>query len=297
MYMPKRNCEMGTLFLKRNSLRGFKIIGSGMESDTLGAAVKVVLTVFVAVPLLAFLLQERLIFYPQPRSDAERQDIRQRFPKGQNVFAEAADGTKLHAWHLPGPSGAPLVLYFGGNAEEVSWMLGANEAPGVSWLLVDYRGYGGSEGSPGEQALVADALLWYDRFSPQAKKIIAFGRSLGSGVAVRLAAERKVDAVILVTPFDSMVEVGKRHYPFLPVSLLLKHRFDSISRAPKMTAPLLCVAAMRDNIIPAEHAKLLFDAWAGPKRWLPLEEAGHNTVDRHPNYWRGINAFLSERSS
>jgi len=269
-----------------------------MESDTLGAALKVIATVLIGVPLAAFLLQERLIFMPRPLSDADRQDIGLRFPKGQNVFAQAADGTKVHAWHLPGPPGAPLVLYFGGNAEEVSWMLGeASAAPNVGWLLVDYRGYGASEGSPSESALVADALLWYDKFSPQARKVYLFGRSLGSGVAVRLAAERKVDAMILVTPFDSMVAVGKRHYPYLPVSLLLRHRFDSISHAPKMTAPLLCVVATRDSIIPAEHAKLLYDAWAGPKRWVPLEEAGHNTVDSHPDYWRSINAFLSERSS
>jgi len=268
-----------------------------MEPDTLTALLKVVAAVMIGVPLLVFLLQERLIFMPQPLSEAARADIRLKFPKGQNVFAQASDGTRLHAWHLPGPPGAPLVLYFGGNAEDVSWMLGETDAAlPVGWLLVDYRGYGASRGSPSETALVADALLWFDRFSPQAKKITVLGRSLGSGVAVRLAAERKVDAVILVTPFDSMVSVGKRHYPFLPVSLLLKHRFDSASLAPKIAAPLLCLVATRDSIIPPEHAKLLFDAWAGPKRWVALEEAGHNTVDAHPNYWRSINAFLSERS-
>jgi pimeloyl-ACP methyl ester carboxylesterase len=214
------------------------------------------------------------------------------------VFAEAADGTRLHAWHLSGPPNAPLILYFGGNAEEVSWMLGAaSVVPNASWLLVDYRGYGASEGSPSEAALAADAVLWYDKFAPQGKKVYVFGRSLGSGVAVRLAVERKVDAVILVTPFDSMAAVGQRHYPFLPVSLLLRHRFDSLSRAPKITAPLLCLVATRDSIIPPEHAKLLFVAWAGPKRWVALEEAGHNTVDAHPNYWRSINLFLNERSS
>ena len=269
-----------------------------MESETLGAVLKMVAAVVIGVPLLAYVLQERLIYYPQPLSEAALADIGTKFPKGQNVFAQAGDGTRLHAWHLPGPPGAPLVLYFGGNAEQVSWMLGeADAAPGVGWLLVDYRGYGGSEGSPSEDALVADALLWYDRFAPQTKKIYLLGRSLGSGVAVRLAAERKVDAVILVTPFDSMVSVGKRHYPFLPVGALLRHRFDSISLAPKVSTPLLCLVATRDSIIPADHAKLLFDAWAGPKRWVALEEAGHNTVDAHPNYWRSINAFLNERSS
>jgi pimeloyl-ACP methyl ester carboxylesterase len=270
-----------------------------MESETLGAALKVVLTVLIAVPLAAFLLQERLIFMPQPLSESALADIGTKFPKGQNVFATAADGTRLHAWHLPGPPGSPLVLYFGGNAEQVSWMLDeASAAPAVGWLLVDYRGYGASEGSPSEAALVADALLWYDRFSPQARKIFVFGRSLGSGVAVRLAAERRLDAVILVTPFDSMVEVGKRHYPYLPVSLLLRHRFDSVMHAPKITAPLLCIVATRDSIIPVEHARLLYDAWAGPKRWVALEEAGHNTVDAHPDYWPSINAYLeSQRAS
>jgi pimeloyl-ACP methyl ester carboxylesterase len=269
-----------------------------MEPDTLRAILTVVAVVVIGVPLLVFLLQERLIFMPQSLSKPALADIRTRFPKGQNVFVQAADGIRIHAWHVPGPPNAPLVMYFGGNAEDVSWMLGETDAVSrVGWLLVDYRGYGASEGSPSEAALVADALLWYDRFSPQAKKIIALGRSLGSGVAVRLAAERKVDALILVTPFDSMVAVGKRHYPFLPVSLLLKHRFDSISRAPKITAPLLCVVAMRDSIIPPEHAKLLYDAWGGPKRWVPLEEAGHNTVDAHPLYWQNIQKFLSERSS
>src|SRR6185503_12111973 len=269
-----------------------------MEPDTLGALLKVVAAVVIGVPLLAYLLQERLIYYPQRLSEAALTDIGTKFPKGQNVFARAADGTRLHAGHLRGPAGAPLVVYFGGNAEQVAWMLGeASAVPSVGWLLVDYRGYGASEGSPSEGSLVADALLWYDRFAPQTKKIYVLGRSLGSGVAVQLAAERKVDALILVTPFDSMVSVGKRHYPFLPVGILLRHRFDSLSLAPKITTPLLCLVASRDSIIPPQHAKLLFDAWAGPKRWVPLEEAGHNTVDAHPNYWRSINAFLNERSS
>ena len=264
--------------------------------DLLVAAGKIAVAVAIGLPLVVYLLQDRLLFHPYPLHETQRAQILKRHPAVEEVFIES-DGYKLHAWHLKGPAGAPLILYFGGNAEDVSWMLGgAGAAPTVGWLLIDYRGYGASEGSPSEAALVSDALAWYDKFSPQAKKIVVLGRSLGSGVAVRLAAERKVDAVMLVTPFDSMVAVGKRHYPFLPVSLLLKHRFDSASLAPKIAAPLLCLVATRDSIIPPEHAKLLFDAWAGPKRWVALEEAGHNTVDAHPNYWRSINAFLSERS-
>ena len=270
-----------------------------MDWGLLGVLVKFGAAVVLGVPLAAYLLQDKLIFMPQPLAASEQQALAARHPEVADTFLQAADGTRLHAWHIKSAPGAPLVLYFGGNAEEVSWLL--DELPrrdtGAAWLLVDYRGYGGSEGSPSEEALAADALLWYDKYSPQAKKIIVLGRSLGSGVAVRLASERKVDAVILVTPFDSMTAVGRRHYPYLPVSLLLRHRFDSLSRAPRIAAPLLCVVATRDSIIPPDHAKLLYDAWAGPKRWVALEEAGHNTADAHPNYWRSINAFLNERSS
>src|SRR5207302_8454981 len=101
-------------------------------------------------------------------------------------------------------------------------------------------------------------------------RILAFGRSLGSGVAVHLAAERKLEGIVLVAPFDSMVHVGRRHYPFLPVDWFLKHRFDSLSLAPRLTTPLLCIVATHDQAIPAEHAQRLYDAWARPKQRVAL---------------------------
>ena len=264
----------------------------------MSAVLRVIAAVVVGVPVLMYLLQERLIFHPQPLSEAGVEAIAQRFPKSKNLYAKAAYGTRLHAWLVEAAPGAPLVLYFGGNAEEVSWMLYevGRRAPGVGWLLTDYRGYGASGGSPSEAALTGDALIWHDyaikNFNP--KSVYVFGRSLGSGVAVQLAAERPVAGVILVSPFDSLVEVAKRHYPYLPVSWLLKHRFDSVSRAPGMRVPLLCLVASRDAIIPAEHARLLYEAWGGPKRWIALEGADHNGTDGHPNYWPSIGEFLSE---
>ena len=114
---------------------------------------------------------------------------------------------------------------------------------------------------------------------------------------MQLAAERPVAGLILVAPFDSLVEVGKRIYPFLPVNWLLKHRFDSVALAPKMKAPLLCIVAAYDEVVPAEHAKRLYDAWGGPKRWVGLEGAGHNTTDSALNYWPSIARFLTEKPS
>ena len=193
------------------------------------------------------------------------------------------------------------MLYFGGNAEEVSWMIEAAQAnaPGVSWLLMDYRGYGQSAGAPSEKALVEDALALYDHAAKlpgtDPKRIFAFGRSLGSGVAVALAAERPLAGVVLATPFDSLAAVAKRYYWYLPVDWMLKHRFDSAARAPRLKAPLLCLIAERDEVIPAAHAERLFEAWGGAKRKVVLAEAGHNTTDAHPMFWPAIRAFLEQR--
>jgi len=172
----------------------------------------------------------------------------------------------------------------------------ARQVPRTSWLLVDYRGYGSSEGAPSEAALVSDALAWHDDAVAELHpaQVYAFGRSLGSGVAVQLAAQRRLDGVVLVTPFDSLVKVASHHYPYLPARLLLRTRFDSLSLAPAMTSPLLCIAATQDEVIPIEHARRLYDAWGGPKRWVEVE-GGHNTTDYHADYWPSIRMFLSSR--
>jgi pimeloyl-ACP methyl ester carboxylesterase len=246
----------------------------------------------LGVPLLAYLAQDRLLFHPQPLSEASRSEIAGRYPFAQQAVLES-QGQKQHAWHIKGD---PLVIYFGGNAEEVSWMIEETKArtPGVGWLLVSYRGYGGSEGKPSAAAIAADALRWHDyaveAFKP--RQVFVFGRSLGSGAAVQLAAARPLAGVVLVTPFDSLAAVAKRHYWYLPVDLLLRHRFDSIGLAPKITTPLLCLAAERDEVIPPEHARRLFDAWAGPKQWVVLPGAGHNSTDAVPAFWHSIGEFL-----
>jgi hypothetical protein len=233
-----------------------------------------------------------MLFHPRPGPES--------VAGADSVFLHAADGTRLHAWHVKGAPGAPLVLYFGGNGESVSWMASEvqHRAPGIGWLVVDYRGYGSSEGSPSEKALVADALLWHAEAAKRApsSEIHLFGRSLGSGVAVQLAAARPVDGVIAVAPYDSVVELGRHHYPYLPVRWLLKHRFESVQHAPGIAAPLLCLVAGRDEIIPIVHSKRLYDAWKGPKRWVELPGAGHNSTDDAPEFWRAIRGFLEKNN-
>jgi pimeloyl-ACP methyl ester carboxylesterase len=252
--------------------------------------------VVAGVPLLMYLLQDRLIFFPQPLDAAQREAIGRQYAFANELYIQSESGERLQAWRVPGEPGRPLVLYFGGNAEDVSWMLAdaRARAPGIGWLLVSYRGYGGSAGSPSEAAIRADALRWHDYAAKElgAARIVAFGRSLGSGAAVYLASQRRLEGVVLVTPFDSLAEVAKHHYPLLPVRAMLRHPFDSAALAPRIEAPLLCIAAARDDIIPAVHAKRLYEAWGGPKRWLLLEEAGHNTTDAHPLFWSSVTEFL-----
>ena len=252
--------------------------------------------VALGFPLLIYFLQERLIFFPQPLT----QDPLRANPGVaiENVDLVTSDQVRLRGWLVkatPTPTPAPLLLYFGGNAEEVSWLAStADRYAGWSLLLFNYRGYGRSEGKPGETELFADALQIYDYAARQAQggRVAVMGRSLGSGVAVHVAAQRPVAGVILVSPYDSIESVAKGVYPFLPISLMLKHRFDSLSRAPGIKAPLLCLVASDDRVIPRPHSERLYAAWGGPRQWREIRLADHDSLAGEPDYWQAIAAFL-----
>ena len=260
---------------------------------------------FAALCALLYLLQERLIFLPRALPESTRQALRG-LPGVSELEVRAADGTRLHGWLRHGAEEAAarpgLVIYFGGNAEEVSGQVFEADAL-APWSLAafNYRGYGRSEGRPGEAALVADALVIHDwlaaREDVDPERIVVFGRSLGSAVAVPLAAARPVRGVLLVSPFDSLKRVGQRHYPFVPVSLMLRHPFDSLALAPAIDAPLLALAGERDRIVPSLHSRRLHDAWRGPKRWVLLPGADHNRIHLHPGYWPAIRDFLASLGS
>jgi pimeloyl-ACP methyl ester carboxylesterase len=246
----------------------------------------------VGLPAAAWLAQERLIFFPQPLMSAAA-------PAGtQPLEVIAADGTRLRGWLRPAASTpAPTLLYFGGNAEEVSWTIGERRWPReLNVVAVNYRGYGASEGEPGERALVADAIAIHDaivaRPETDRSRVYAMGRSLGTGVAVQLAAARPVARLVLASPFDSLVALGRLHYPLLPVGLLLRHRFDAASLAPSITAPMLAIVAERDAIIPVERSRALYDAWGGPKSWHVVAGTDHNTLSVPDAFWDAIASFL-----
>ncbi|MCX7890960.1 MAG: alpha/beta fold hydrolase [Burkholderiales bacterium] len=253
----------------------------------------VVLALVVGVPAAAYFFQERLIFFPQPVAGVPRLP-----PRTEPLELTAADGTRLAGWVRHAErTPAPALIYFGGNAEEVSWTLADARWP-RDWTVVavNYRGYGKSEGAPGEGALSADALEIYDAVAKlpgvDPRRIVAFGRSLGSGIAVHLAAHRPVAGVILVSPYDSLVAMGRTHYPWLPVGLLLRHRFDSAARAPSLAMPLLVVVAEHDAIVPEARSRALYDAWGGPKTWVVVPRTDHNTLSGPDGLWDATTAFL-----
>lgn len=244
--------------------------------------------------LLMYLLQDFLLFHPQPLStEAARL---QQLPGVHPVSLRMADGVTLSGWWVESMDAqAPTAIYFGGNAEEVSWMVPEVSAhPGVHWLIVNYRGWGNHPGQPSEAALCGDALAWFDwlQHQPKVKRIVAVGRSLGSGVATHLAAKRPLQGVVLITPFDSVRAVAQRQYPWLPVRWLLKHPFDSLAAAPSVRAPLLMLPALADTVIAPAHARTLFEAWGGDKQWRPLTGVGHNDVQLHPDFWPAMNGFM-----
>ena len=258
---------------------------------------KLAVCVALGFPLLIYFFQERLLFFPQPLGED---------PLKANTGAAieavsllAADGVRLRGWLVhasPARTPAPILIYFGGNAEEVSWLAStAGRYAGWSLLMLNYRGYGGSEGKPSEAALFADALQIYEYAQSRAQggRVALMGRSLGSGVAVYLASQRPAAGVILVSPYDSVERVAQAIYPYLPISLMLKHRFDSIARAPRIRVPLLCLVASDDRVIPRPHSERLYAAWGGPRQWREIAPAEHDSIADAADYWRAIAAFLA----
>lgn len=268
---------------------------------------RIVLAVAAGYALFLFVLylrQEKMIFFPQPVSPEALARIRGLRKSGEEIQIRTGDGVLVTGWLVKNTSvpRSPLIIYFGGNAEEVSWLISESERlPGWSLALINYRGYGTSGGSPGEKELFSDALAVYDYFAERRdilrEDIVLMGRSLGSGVAVYLADKRPVKGLVLITPFDSMLSVAQAHFRFLPVSLLLRHRFDSLSLAPSIRKPMLALAAGRDTIIPPPHAKRLVDHWGGQATFVVLEGADHNSIDAGEVFWQHIRDFLSKLQS
>jgi len=227
-------------------------------------------------------LQRRLIYFPL--SGVPR-PAEVGLPTAEHVSFAAADGPTLHGWFVPAtiPGMSVTAIVFNGNAGHRGFRapLAAMLADaGIATLLFDYRGYGESDGVPSEEGLAEDALAAFrhvtSRTDVARNRLLYFGESLGAAVAVRLATEHPPGALILRSPFSSLLDVGRHHYPFLPVAAVLRDRYASIERIANIRCPLLVISAAHDSVVPAEQSRQLHDAALPPKRLIVFNGVDHN---------------------
>jgi pimeloyl-ACP methyl ester carboxylesterase len=250
---------------------------------------KIVLTLLMLVAVLylaacgaVLLLQRTMIYSPQPAVG--------RVPDRIKL---AANGAQLMVSVQPRP-GMPAVLYFGGNAEDVSSSLPQLAAayPQRAIYAMHYRGYGGSTGAPSEHALQSDGLALFDHVQARHADVMVVGRSLGTGIAVRLATQRPVSRLVLVTPFDSLTALAAPLFPWLPVRWLMLDRYDSARLAASVPVPTLILAAERDEVVPRASTQRLYERFApGVATLRVMAGAGHNTISDNPAYTDALRSF------
>jgi pimeloyl-ACP methyl ester carboxylesterase len=235
---------------------------------------------YLAVCVLLFVFQRNLIWMPQPALPGG----------GASSLTLDREGVRLRITTHPA-DGPDALLYFGGNAEAVAGSLPElrQAFPGHALYLMNYRGYGGSGGRPSEAAVVADALALYDLVQERHRNVSVMGRSLGSGVAVQVAAARPVARLVLVTPFASLRELAARQFPFVPVRWLLRDPFESGAHAGRVRAPTLVLVAEHDEVIPRASTDALLERFPpGLASLAVLPGTSHNTVSWPDEYVRLI---------
>jgi uncharacterized protein len=205
-------------------------------------------------------------------------------PEAEEDVLTAADGAKVIVWHVPARPGHPVVLFFPGNGDFLAGRVHrfkAITADGTGLVALSYRGYAGSTGSPSEEGLLKDAAAAYAFTIARypADRIVAWGFSLGTGVAVALASEHAVSRLILEAPYSSTVDVAASLFPVVPVRLLMRDPFHSDRRITRVTAPLLIMHGDNDQAIPIRFGERLFALANEPKQFVRLPGGGHENLD------------------
>ena len=252
------------------------------------------IAVYLALCAIAYFGHRVFMYFPDP---ARVPPVEAGLDGVKEIELAAADGTLLVAWYAPAQGGKPTLLYFHGNAANA-----ANRAPKIALMLesgfgvfyLNNRGYGGSAGKPTESYNVADAIAAYDRLRQlgvPAGMIVAYGESLGSGQAVRLAAERQVAGIVLEAAPTSTVDVGRSVYFFLPLNLLITDQYNVERHIGAVTAPLLILHGEDDEVIPVDMGRRIFRAANEPKRIETFPGGHHNDLFDH-GAWDKMKDFL-----
>ncbi|MEX2496047.1 MAG: alpha/beta hydrolase [Woeseia sp.] len=243
---------------------------------------------YLCLGALLYLFQRSFIYFPTPA------------PPAGNVLAEelwlSSGKEQLRIWLLHGDR-PDAIVYFGGNAENVALNVPdyGRIFPDRAVYLVNYRGYGGSTGTPGEDALYSDAEAVFDFVNERHRSVSLVGRSLGASIVTWLACAASPARLVLITPFDSLASLARRLYPIFPASLLLREQHDSISRAGCIDTPVLVLVAGRDEIVPRENSRKLAEAIRNDLVTLRvIDGTTHNTIESAPEFYRVLEGFLSD---
>lgn len=257
--------------------------------------------IYLAAMALFSGLQRRLIYYPAYPSREIKETPGDHGLGFDEVHFTATDGTRLFGWFVPVEHPRGTVLFCHGNAGNISHRMESIKiflGLGLNVFIFDYRGYGKSSGSVSEQGTYRDVEAAWDylvseREVPQ-EEIIVFGRSLGGAIAAWIVQDRDAKALILESAFTSIPDIGATLYPFLPVRLLARYRYETITYLERIHCPVLVVHSIDDEMIPFEHARRLFDAAAQPKEMLELRGSHNETIfESGRRYEKGLNAFIS----
>ena len=253
---------------------------------------------YVVFAGLVYLFQRKLQYFPDPTSVPLPPDPKYRGIETVNLTT--TDGLRLFAWHWPGRFPATLVIFHGNaghRGHRLDWIEDLHSL-GYGVFVLDYRGYGGSEGFPTEEGFYRDgeaAVRWLEKQG--IRDLVYFGESLGCGVAVEMAKRQPPLALILQSGFSSALDVARKAYPYLPVRLLMKDRFDSKQKMAKILRPALFIHGEQDSIIPMKLGRALYEAANEPKTWFPIPEADHNDLPwvGGKTYLEGIQGFLQRQ--
>lgn len=241
----------------------------------------VAISTYAGVCLLISFLQAKLIYFPSRGYASTPEDVGLTY---EQIQITTSDGIKIIGWYVPHPNAQASILFFHGNAGNMSdrlFDLKQFHLAGYNTLMIDYRGYGESDGKPTEQGTYLDAQAAWKYLTEDRKvspdHIILFGRSLGGAVAIDLATHHPPAALIVESSFTSLTDIGKIHYPLLPVRWVLRYRYESINKVSQINCPKLFIHGREDRLIPFENGKALFEAASKPKTFL--ETPGeHNTA-------------------
>ena len=238
--------------------------------------ISIIFIAYIGICGFVYAIQDSFIYYPQPKAIHS--------PYSTLILpvedAEIIISTRPH-------TGSKAIIYFGGNGEDVSLNLPAfdNIFPDYAIYLMHYRGYGGSSGTPSEEGNYKDAVALYYTIQKEHSDISIIGRSLGTGIATRLTSQFPVSNLVLITPYDSIVEIASDIFPYLPVSLLLRDKYESGIYATKIKTPTTIIMAENDEVIPRESTEKLLSRFPkGVASLVIIGEVGHNSISTNARY-------------